>query len=201
VYRTQADRGASADELPWRVRKGDAGGGVLLDHGTHLLYTLLDLGGVPQRLASWIGTLGHPEYEVEDTAEIRLEYAARLATLFLTWAARRRETRVHIVGEQGSITWIDGALSLERAGVVETIDCSRELDKQSYAGWFADLFTRFADVLDAGPSSPLAEAARNDVVLVSTVLEAAYRSASSGAPVAIDAEAAAAWDARSTAVR
>jgi predicted dehydrogenase len=204
VYRTQADRGTSGDDLPWRVRKGDAGGGVLLDHGTHLLYTILDLGGVPERLTAWIGTLAHPEYEVEDTAQIRLEYPGRLATLFLTWAARRRETRVHIVGEHGSITWIDGALSLERAGAVETIDCSRELDKQSYAGWFADLFTRFANVLDAGASSALADEARNDIVLVSTALEAAYRSASSGAPIGIGAEladTAAASEARSTAVR
>lgn len=186
VYRTQADRGTSADQLPWRVRKREAGGGVLLDHGTHLLYTLLDLGGEPTRLSSWIGTLAHRSYEVEDTAQIRLEYPDRLATLFLTWAARRRETRVHIVAERGSITWVDGALSLERGGAVETYDCSRELDKQSYAQWFADLFTRFGDVLDAGGSSMAAEGARDDVVRVSTLLEAAYRSASSGSPIALD---------------
>lgn len=186
VYRAQADRGASADRLPWRVRKSDAGGGVLLDHGTHLLYTLLDIGGVPLTLASWIGTLAHPSYEVEDTAQIRLEYPNALATLFLTWAARRREMRVHIAGERGSISWIDGTLSLERDGILETQDCSRELDKGSYAGWFADLFAHFADVLDAGASSSLADAARDDIVLVSSVLETAYRSASLGTPLSID---------------
>jgi predicted dehydrogenase len=204
VYRTQADRGSSADALPWRVRKREAGGGVLLDHGTHLLYTVLDLAGVPSRLSSWIGTLAHPSYEVEDTAQIRLEYPNRLATLFLTWAARRRETRVQIVGERGSITWVDGILALEQNGTAETIDCSRELDKQSYAQWFADLFAHFGDTLDAGAASALADAARDDVVLVSTVLEAAYRSASLGAPVplpAVVANAAASPSTRSAAVR
>lgn len=185
VYRSQADRGTSADQLPWRVRKRDAGGGVLLDHGTHLLYTLLDIAGAPSALAAWVDRLAHQSYEVEDTAQIRLEYPDRLAILFLTWAARRRETRVQIVGERGSITWIDGTLTLERDGEREAQDCSRELDKQSYALWFADLFAQFADVLDAGAASELAGEARADIVLVSTVLEAAYRSASLGLAVPI----------------
>lgn len=183
VYRTQADRGTSLDQLPWRVRKQDAAGGVLLDHGTHLLYTVLDLDPAPRSISAWIATLAHRNYEVEDTAQVRVDYERRAATLFLTWAARRRETRVHIVGERGSITWMDGALSLEQDGVVETIDCSRELDKKSYTYWFADMFSRFAGVLDAGGSSTLAEVAREDVVRVATVLEAAYRSATLGAEV------------------
>lgn len=186
VYRTQADRGTSAGELPWRVRKNQAGGGILLDHGTHLLYTLLDLGGIPASLTAWTGTLAHRQYEVEDSAQIRLEYPDRLATLFLTWAARRRETRVHIVGQRGSITWTDGTLSLERQGVVETLDCSRELDKQAYEQWFADLFTHFADTLDAGASSALADAARQDIIRIASVLEAAYHSAESGLAVPLD---------------
>ena len=177
VYRTQADRGTSVEALPWRVRKQDAGGGILLDHGTHLLYTVLGLGATPHRLAASISTLVHDAYEVEDTADIRLEYPDRVAKLFLTWAARKRETRVQIVGERGSITWIDGALTLERDGKVETTDCSRELDKASYARWFADLFAQFADVLDGGAESAPADAARVDIIQVATVLEAAYRSA------------------------
>lgn len=185
VYRSQADRGWSADELPWRGRKQEAGGGILLDHGTHLLYTMLDIGGMPDAIASWTATIAHKSYEVEDTAQLRLEYADRAATLFLTWAARHRETRVRIVGDRGSITWIDGALTLERGGVAETIDCSRELDKQSYAQWFADLFSGFAQVLDAGASSPEAESVREDVIRVATILQAAYRSAEMSATVAL----------------
>ena len=157
--------------------KDQARGGVLLDHGTHLLYTMLDIGGMPNAVSSWTATLAHQAYEVEDTAQIRLEFANRAATLFLTWAARHRETRVRIVGDGGSINWIDGALTLERRGVTETMDCSRELDKQSYSSWFADLFARFADTLERGGSSAAAESARDDVIRVATILEAAYHSA------------------------
>ncbi len=186
VYRTQADRGTSTDALPWRVRRQDAGGGILLDHGTHLLYTVLDFGGIPRMITAGVRTLGHASYEVEDTAQVSLDYGNRLATLFLSWAARRRETRVHIVGDRGSITWIDGALTLERDGKAVTMDCSRELDKSSYAQWFADLFTTFADTLDAGAASASADLARDDVIRVATILQAAYRSADLNHAVLLD---------------
>ena len=117
VHRAGADPGqqGAGEALPWRVRRSDAGGGVLLDHGTHLLYTLLDLAGaLPTRVSAWTGRLAHADYEVEDTAEVRLEFAEpraggapvdRVARLFCTWADRRRETRVDVVGACGAIRW------------------------------------------------------------------------------------------------
>jgi hypothetical protein len=77
-------------------------------------------------------------------------------------------------------------LSLERDGAVETMDCSRELDKQSYAQWFVDLFARFAGTLDEGAASGAAQAARDDVVQVATLLQAAYCSAEISASVPLD---------------
>lgn len=190
VHRAGADPGQQgADEaLPWRVRRGDAGGGVLIDHGTHLLYTLLDVAGpAPARVGAYTGRLAHAEYEVEDTAEVRLEYrdaaGDQVARLFCTWADRRRETRVNVVGDRGAIRWVDGVLTLEQEGRVETQDVSRELDKAAYAGWFARLFEEFVAVLDAGAGSAAAERALDDVVRVATVLEAAYQSAARGAAV------------------
>ncbi len=192
VHRAGADPGQQGTEeaLPWRVRRADAGGGVLIDHGTHLLYTLLDLAGaLPARVSAWTGRLAHAGYEVEDTAEVRLEYADaagdRVARLFCTWADRRRETRVHVVGERGAVRWVDGLLTLERDGRTETHDVSRELDKAAYAGWFAALFEDFVGVLDAGAGSEAAERALDDVVRIATVLEAAYASAACGAGLAI----------------
>jgi len=183
VYRTAADLGAGAEDGPWRARASD-GGGVLVDHGTHLLYTLLDIGGTPARVQAWTGRLLHHDYEAEDTAQVRLDFdAARAATLFVTWAARRRETRVHVVGDRGAITWVDGALTLERDGGAATYDFSRALDKSAYASWFAELFAGFADTLDEGADGALARRAHADVVRVATVLEAAFDSARTGAAV------------------
>jgi len=170
VYRLAADSGASDDAIPWRGRRAAGRGGVMLDHGTHLVYELLDVAGPPQAVRAWTGRLRHGGYDVEDTAQILFEYPDRMATMFLTWAARRRETEIRFIGERGSITWSGGMLTLERDGQTESFDHTVDLDKASYAKWFADLFRDFATTLDSGDSArPMA-----DIAQVAAVLEASY---------------------------
>jgi predicted dehydrogenase len=180
VYRPAADAGVAGD-APWRIRQSESAGGILLDHGTHLLYSILDLAGPPDAVRGWTGRLRHHGYDVEDTAQVTLEYPERLASLFLTWAATTRENRVRFIGEAGVIDWQGGVLTLERNGGVETHDFSAQLDKRSYAGWFAALFGTFAEALDRGDAAtPMA-----DLTRVATVLEAAYTSARSGCRVPV----------------
>jgi len=174
VYRMAADAGAGSDAVPWRGRRADGRGGVLLDHGTHLVYELLDVAGPPQSVRGWTGRLRHGGYDVEDTAQLLFTYPDRMATMFLTWAARRRETEIRFIGERGSITWSGGILALERDGQTETFDHTVDLDKASYAKWFAGLFHDFAATLDSGDSArPMA-----DITQVAAVLEASYASVS-----------------------
>lgn len=170
VYRLAADSGVSTDTVPWRGRRSAGRGGVLLDHGTHLVYELLDVAGPPESVQAWTGRLRHGGYDVEDTAQILFTYPDRMATMFLTWAARRRETEIRFIGERGSITWSGGLLTLERDGQTEVFDHTIDLDKSSYAKWFAGLFCDFASTLDSGDGAgPLA-----DITQVAAVLEASY---------------------------
>jgi predicted dehydrogenase len=170
VYRLGADPGAGAAAVPWRARRAEGRGGVLLDHGTHLLYELLDVAGPPHAVRAWTGRLRHVSYDVEDTAQLLFEYPDRMATMFLTWAARRRETEIRFIGERGSITWSGGMLTLERDGQTETFDHTVDLDKASYVTWFAGLFRDFAATLDSGEGTrPMA-----DIAQVAAVLEASY---------------------------
>ena len=172
VYRLAADPGAGHSPVPWRGRRADGRGGVLLDHGTHLVYELLDVAGPPQSVRAWTGRLRHGGYDVEDTAQLLFSYPDRMATMFLTWAARRRETEIRFTGERGSITWSGGILTLERDGEIESFDHTGDLDKASYAKWFAGLFHDFAATLDSGDSArPMA-----DIAQVAAVLEASYAS-------------------------
>src|SRR5881296_2153646 len=114
VYRLMADPGREAGGTPWRGTSAAGRGGVLVDHGTHLVYQLLDVAGVPAAVAAWTGRLRHRTYEVEDTASLHFEYPERLVTMFFTWAARRRENRIRFVGERGAIEWVGGELRLDR---------------------------------------------------------------------------------------
>jgi len=182
VHRLAADPGREAGSRPWRGTSATGRGGVLLDHGTHLVYQLLDVAGMPAAVSAWTGRLRHAGYDVEDTAALRFEYPDRFATMFFTWAGRTRENRIRFVGDSGMIEWVDGELRLERDGAVERLDFAAELEKTAYHRWFACLFETFVATLDAGDAG-----ARflDDIGRVASVVEHAYAAARSGATVAI----------------
>ncbi len=176
VYRPAADPGRVTAGTPWRGTRAASGGGVFVDHGAHLLYQLLDVAGPPMSVQGWAGRLRHADYDVEDSAQLLFEYPAGLATMFLTWAAHRRETHVRFVGDAGTIEWTGGVLRLERDGRGEALDYSAALDKSAYAGWFAALFRDFAAALDTGDGA----AALEDIARVAALLESSYAAARSG---------------------
>jgi predicted dehydrogenase len=174
VHRPFADRGAAGGTgRPWRGAGGMSRGGVLLDHGTHLIYQLLDVAGPPQGLHAWTGRLLHQDYDVEDSASLIFSYPDRAAVLFLTWAARQRENHIRFIGDAGTIEWEGGELRLERGGKTERFDFTAELDKASYWRWFACLFQEFVTAMDLGRG----EAQLRDITQVARVLQRAYAAA------------------------
>lgn len=171
VGRPHADQGAVPSGTPWRGTRAQSRGGVLLDHGTHWLYLLMDVAGAPTRVQSWTGRLRHSDYDVEDTAHLLLEFGDRLATMLVTWAATKRENSVRFVGEKGTIEWSGTRLSLEAGARRESLDLAAALDKKVYKEWFAALFARFTDAMDRGTD----EAALDEIAQVAAILEHAYR--------------------------
>jgi predicted dehydrogenase len=180
VYRAEADKGAVADAVPWRGRKENSLGGVLLDHGTHLLYLLLDVGGMPVSVEAHLDILGHSSYDVEDTAHLLLDYGRRVATLTLTWAGRERENRIRFIGDDGMVEWVGGMLRVVgRDGIEKTTDFSAQLQKTEYAGWMSRILGNFADAIDRGDG----EESLAEIEQVATLLEAAYTSSAVGSRV------------------
>src|SRR5256886_881832 len=68
IHRLAADPGragaAQAGSTPWRGTSATGRGGVLLDHGTHLVYQLLDVAGMPAAVGPRAGHLRHPGTDV-----------------------------------------------------------------------------------------------------------------------------------------
>lgn len=184
VHRLAADSGRvpAGESAPWRGTNAAGRGGVLLDHGTHLVYQLLDIAGMPAAVSAWTGRLRHASYDVEDTAALRFEYPGRLVSMFLTWAGRTRENRIRFIGDTGSIEWVGGELRLEHQGSVERLDFAAELEKTAYHRWFACLFEGFVAALDRRDDGAPFLA---DIARVATVVEHAYAAARSGTTVVL----------------
>src|SRR5207237_6384548 len=81
VHRLGADPGRAGGgetgSTPWRGTSATGRGGVLLDHGTHLVYQLLDVAGMPAAVSAWTGRPRHAGYELGDTADLRVELRGR----------------------------------------------------------------------------------------------------------------------------
>ncbi|HYR46068.1 MAG TPA: Gfo/Idh/MocA family oxidoreductase [Thermoanaerobaculia bacterium] len=96
----------------WRVDPAVAGGGILVDHGWHALYAIQQwVQGEPDRVSARLESGRAGKSDIEDTADVTLDYPAARAEIFLTWTAGERANRVTLEGSAGTIT-IDGA-SLE----------------------------------------------------------------------------------------
>src|SRR5207245_4287878 len=74
VHRLAADpgraTGGGGGGAPWRGTSAAGRGGVLRDPGTHRIYQLLVIAGLPGGARPWTGRLGHPGDDAEDEAPL-----------------------------------------------------------------------------------------------------------------------------------
>jgi uncharacterized protein (TIRG00374 family) len=186
VLRPEANQGNAHWEPAWRTNSAMAGGGILVDHGAHILYQLRAALGDPLTVQATVSRLLHLRYDVEDTALVTLDYGDRLAHISLTWAARRRAIHFRFVGEKGELVGDDERIVL-LADRKEEIRFDDGMSKNSsHSEWYTPLLREFsAQVREGGRSEqPLDEA-----VHVTRIIERAYESARVGhrlslAPVA-----------------
>jgi predicted dehydrogenase len=170
----------AADWLPdWRRDKAVAGGGILLDHGSHCVYMAMGLyGEEPSRVSA---TARWQSEGVDEAIDVRLEFEGGVADIQLSWVADERVNIYRIEGPDGTVEITNGLAVLDgRDGRHE-----RELESPTGSGtheeWLASMFADFATIL-ALPGqwkAPLAE-----ITATARVVEAAYTSARlNGTPV------------------
>src|SRR5574337_1022728 len=135
----------------WRLDPAMAGGGILLDHGYHALYIVLDwLGDEPRTIAATLEKRQHPEWPVEDTAILRLRASAAEADIFLTWASSSRSNRATIEGTRGTVRIEDGILILESEGGEQNWTFERPLSQGSHhPEWFRQVRDDFLRAISA----------------------------------------------------
>ena len=102
VFHTWYDPAARAPGN-WRTRKGQAGGGVLWDMGSHRFDLLVGLFGMPTQVWAACDTQIHG-YEVEDTASVYLKMGNGAQCMSAwQWNSRTWVDHLAIIGSQGKI--------------------------------------------------------------------------------------------------
>jgi predicted dehydrogenase len=150
TFRTRPAAAAGGDA--WRADPAVAGGGVLTDHGWHVSYVIPRwVGAAPTAVSARLETRRHHDFQVEDTATVRLDFPDAVADIVLTWAARARENHARVTGSAGSITLEDDTIVLEAEGRPERRPCPPALsDGSQHPDWFIAVADEFLARMDAG---------------------------------------------------
>lgn len=184
VRRRAANEGNAHWAPRWRTKRDVAGGGILVDHGAHILYQLRGVMGEPERVSATVRTLLHHGYGVEDTALLTLDHGTALAEVSLTWAAKRREIAYRFVGEGGELVGDENRISVF-AETTEELTIEGLSGNSSHSDWFGPLFKEFIARIRSGRATgePLDEA-----VYVARIIERAYASSRTGRSVLLGDE-------------
>lgn len=158
----------------WRSKHELAWGGALIDSGTHLVYQVLQLLGMPTHVQAFTARNVF-EMEDEDIASVQLQYASgTIVHLMQNWGSNHGGdvAGIRLIGTEGRLTITDALYVNGEAVDHET----------SYADSFAGQAKAFADsVLDGAP--PVSGLDDGEHAL--RIVQAAYESAKKGITVAL----------------
>jgi predicted dehydrogenase len=173
----------SADSPAWRQNRAVAGGGIVLDHGWHAFYLMMEwFGGRPDTVDGWCHA--EPPQDVETDADITLGFAGRTGVIRLTWRGPRRRNRVLLTGDAGSIE-IDDDLYVITNEDGEDRRRTASLSEGSYhPDWFPHVLTDFERTLgDRAAAARVLDEAGACVQIADRVYNAALRRRSGQATV------------------
>jgi len=153
VFRTGPS--VTTDVRNWRLDPDKAGGGILVDHGWHAFYLVLDwMGANPSSVQASLENRRHLDLAVEDTAVVTIRFDSinrhgGTANIFLTWASPQRRNSGTIEGTLARLTIEDHWLKLARNdGGEERFHFETELSSGSHhSDWFTCVAEEFAGEL------------------------------------------------------
>jgi predicted dehydrogenase len=130
----------------WRRNAAVAGGGILVDHGWHAFYLLINLvGAEPEKiLAKMLKDPKEPE-SLEEAVQTLVQFPEAGGYIHLTWRANIRRNNVIVQGQDGTLLIDDDRLLLTtHAGGRKEIKYDTALSAGSHhADWFRTLLPDF----------------------------------------------------------
>jgi predicted dehydrogenase len=148
VLRNSVCQGSADGDLDWRKNVAVAGGGILVDHGWHAFYLLLNLvNAEPQKiLAKMLLDRENPN-SLEEAVQALVQFPEAAGYVHLTWRAKMRRNNLIIQGQSGTLLIDDDRLLLTtHSGQREEISFPSALSAGSHhADWFQVLFPNFLE--------------------------------------------------------
>ncbi|MGW2262229.1 Gfo/Idh/MocA family protein [Streptomyces sp. NPDC004749] len=175
VLRDRHARGVPGYAPDWRRSRALAGGGILLDHGTHCVYMALRLfGRAPEKLSCTVVRPGGDPDAVDEAARLRLEFGDARCDIELSWTGGERSNHYGVAGSAGLVRIDDGRVTVRSADGVRRYALVSPSKDQTHLEWFPPMYADFRRIL-ADPA--LWHEPAREIVDTARVVETAYLSA------------------------
>jgi len=184
TFRPTHARGVPEWRPDWRRDPAYAGGGILMDHGSHTLYLAFEwMGGYPRAVSA--RTYALDGLDTEDNVSGTFRYPRGIAHFTLSWTAGARKVLYTLHGTKGAIIVDDDAvrvmlrnqndsLPVHLAQTNGELVTDSRWNDASHREWFADLFADFVVAIDQ--DAYVGKDAR-DAVECMNAIDACYASA------------------------
>jgi predicted dehydrogenase len=139
--------GAQVSE-DWRQNRGIAGGGILVDHGWHAFYLLLNLvNAKPEKILAKMLLSSSDSNALEEAVQTLVQFPEADGYIHLTWRAKMRRNNAIVQGQKGTLLIDDDRLLLTtHEGKKEEIPFAAALSAGSHhADWFRSLLPDFLE--------------------------------------------------------
>jgi predicted dehydrogenase len=177
-------------EREWRGNRGLAGGGELLDQGVHVVDLVHWFAGVPDRAFAALQTAVWPLGELEDNAFGLFQFGGgAVATFHTSWTQWKNLFSFEVFGRTGSVV-VQG---LGKSYGTETLTVYRrrleggapEEETHSFDGPDDSWRLEWDDFVRAVRGGAGMQGTADDGVMAMRLIDALYRSAARGEPVAV----------------
>jgi predicted dehydrogenase len=160
TFRPTHARGVPEWRPDWRREIEHAGGGILMDHGSHTLYLAFEwLGGYPLAVSARMCSLDG--LATEDNVNATFRYAQGTSLATLSWTAGARKVVYSLHGTKGAIVVVDDVVRvslLDRNGALPPwlaktgglVMTDSHWNDASHKEWFASLFADFMAAIASG---------------------------------------------------